>query len=81
MSYEIVVEFWNSSYIKYMSVRIIADSLTVQRYIYHRECGGKVLLFACQFKTDRITGGAAAYTFMGTANYVKYDGSKPVNIT
>lgn len=81
MSYEIVVEFWNSSYIKYMFVRIIADSLTVQRYIYHRECGEKVLLFACQFKTDRITGGAAAYTFMGTANYVKYDGSKPMNIT
>ena len=64
-----------------MSVRIIADSLTVQRFIYHRECGGKVLLFACQFKTDRITRGAAAYTFPGMENYVKYNGSKHMNIT
>ena len=26
-------------------------------------------------------GGAGAYTFLGTANYVKHDGEKPMNIT
>ena len=30
---------------------------------------------------DWITGGAEAYTFLGTANYVKHNGSKPMNIT
>lgn len=58
-----------------------ADSPTGQRYIHHREQGSKVLLFVREFKTDRITGGAAAYTFLGTANYVKNDGSRPMNIT
>jgi len=58
-----------------------ADSPTGQRYIHHRERGSKVLLFVREFKSDRITGGAAAYTFLGTANYVKHDGSRPMNIT
>ena len=58
-----------------------ADSPTGQRYIHHRERGSKVLLFVREFKADRITGGAAAYTFLGTANYVKHDGSRPMNIT
>ena len=58
-----------------------ADSPTGQRYIHHQERGSKVLLFVREFKADRITGGAAAYTFLGTANYVKHDGSRPMNIT
>ena len=58
-----------------------ADSPTGQRYIHHRERGSKVLLFVREFKADRITGGAGAYTFLGTANYVKHDGSRPMNIT
>ena len=28
-----------------------------------------------------MTGGTEAYTFLGTANYVKHEGSKPMNIT
>lgn len=56
-------------------------SPTGQRYIHHRERGSKVLLFVREFKTDHITGGAEAYTFLGTANYVKHEGSKPMNIT
>lgn len=59
----------------------VADSPTGQRYIHHRERGSKVLLFVREFKSDRITGGAAAYTFLGTATYVKHDGSRPMNIT
>ena len=58
-----------------------ADSPTGQRYIHHRERGSKVLLFVREFKSDRINGGAAAYTFLGTANYVKHEGSRPMNIT
>ncbi len=52
-----------------------------QRYIHHKERGSKVLLFVREFKTDRLSGNAAAYTYLGTANYVKHEGSKPMNIT
>ena len=57
------------------------DAPTGQRYIHHRERGSKVLLFVREFKSDRINGGAAAYTFLGTANYVKHEGSRLMNIT
>lgn len=56
-------------------------SPTGQRYIHHRERGSNVLLFVREFKSDRITGGAEAYTYLGTANYVKHEGSRPMNIT
>lgn len=56
-------------------------SITGQRYIHHREKGIYELLFVREFKSDRITGSAAVYTYLGTANYVKYDGSRPMNIT
>ena len=58
-----------------------ADSPTGQRYIHHREKGSRVLLFVREFKVDRITNGAEAYTYLGTANYVKHEGEKPMNIT
>jgi hypothetical protein len=57
------------------------QSSTGQRYIHHVERGSKVLLFVREFKSDRLTGGAAAYTYLGTANYVRHDGSRPMNIT
>ena len=47
----------------------------------HEERGSKVLLFVREFKSDRMTGGAEAYTFLGTARYVKHEGSRPMNIT
>jgi hypothetical protein len=56
------------------------QSPTGQRYIHHRKRGSKVLLFVREFKNDAITKGAEAYTFLGTANYVKHHGSKPMNI-
>jgi hypothetical protein len=58
-----------------------ADSPTGQRYIHHRDKGTKVLLFVREFKSDRITNGAEAYTYLGTASYVTHTGSKPMNIT
>jgi superfamily II DNA or RNA helicase len=57
------------------------NSPTGQRYIHHAERGSRVLLFVREFKNDRISGGAAAYTFLGTAAYVKHEGSRPMNIT
>lgn len=57
------------------------QSATGHRYIHHREYGSRVLLFVREFKTDRVTGGAGAYTYLGTASYVKHDGSRPMNIT
>ena len=50
-----------------------------QRYINHRKRGSKVLLFVREFKSDMV--GAAPYTFLGTANYIKHNGSRPMNIT
>lgn len=57
------------------------NSPTGQRYVHHHEKGTKVLLFVREFKSDRIGNGAAAYTYLGTANYVKHAGSRPMNIT
>ena len=57
------------------------NSPTGQRYIHHKEKGTKVLLVVREFKSDRIANGAAAYTYLGTANYVKHTGSRPMNIT
>lgn len=56
-------------------------SPTAQRYIHHKEMGTRILLFVREFRKDRILGGAEAYTFLGTANYVKHEGEKPMNIT
>lgn len=57
------------------------NSPTGQRYFHHRERGSRVLLFVREFKTDRVTGGAEAYNYLGTASYVKHEGSRPMNIT
>ena len=57
------------------------NSPTGQRYIHHKERGNKVLLFVREFKSDRVTGGAEAYTYLGTASNVKHEGSRPMNIT
>ena len=51
-----------------------------QRYIHHRRNGSKVLLFVREFKND-VYGNTAPYTYLGTANYVSHNGSRPMNIT
>jgi hypothetical protein len=47
-----------------------AESPTGQRYIRHKETGNRVLLFVREFKKD--VAGAAPYTFLGLADYVKH---------
>jgi len=56
------------------------NSATGLRYINHHEQGSRVLLFVREYKTDRVSGNAMPYTFLGTANYVTHEGSKPMNI-
>ena len=56
------------------------ESPTGQRYIHHQEQGSNILLFVREFKKDNLTGGAAAYTYFGWANYVSHEGEKPINI-
>ena len=58
-----------------------AISATGQRYIHHREQRSRILLFVREFKNNRQYGGAEAYTYLGTANYVSHEGSKPMSIT
>lgn len=55
------------------------SSPTGQRYIHHAEQGSRVLLFVREFKQK--AGAAAPYTFLGTANYINHQGSRPMNIT
>lgn len=71
----------NESLFHWQSQSTTADtSTTGQRYIHHKERGSKVLLFVREFKNDTF-GNTAPYTFLGTANYVKHNGSKPMNVT
>lgn len=57
-----------------------AESKDGQRYINHRKNDSKVLLFVREFKND-VYGNTAPYTYLGTANYVSHNGSRPMNIT
>ena len=56
-------------------------SATGQRYTHHVAKGTRVALFVREFKTDHLHGGATPYTFLGTASYVKHEGSRPMNVT
>ena len=70
----------NESLFHWQSQSTTSDtSSTGQRYINHRKLGSRVVLFVREFKKDNT--GAAPYTYFGTASYVKYSGSKPMNIT
>lgn len=70
----------NESLFHWQSQSTTSDTAsTGQRYINHRQRGSKVVLFVWEFKQDSI--GAAPYTCLGTAVYVKHTGSKPMNIT
>jgi superfamily II DNA or RNA helicase len=57
-----------------------ADSKTGQRYIHHREMGSRVLLFVREYKKD-LAGDSMPYTFLGLADYLKHEGSRPMSIT
>ena len=54
------------------------ESRTGQRYINHRNLGTSVMIFVREYKSNKL--GAAPYTFLGLADYVKSEGSKPMNV-
>ena len=55
------------------------SSTTGQRYVNHRGMGVRELLFVREFKSGKL--GAALYTFLGLADFLSVNGSKPMNIT
>ncbi|NLD06034.1 MAG: DUF3427 domain-containing protein, partial [Synergistaceae bacterium] len=55
-----------------------SDSPTGERYINHHSRGSKILLFVREHKKNEF--GTEPYTFLGTANYVSHEGSKPMSI-
>jgi superfamily II DNA or RNA helicase len=55
-----------------------AEAPAGRRYIEHRERGSTVLLFVRQEK--RRNGLASPYSFLGPADYVSHQGSRPMNI-
>ena len=57
-----------------------ADGKVGQRYINHKKNGSRVLLFVREFKSD-VYGNTAPYTYLGVANYVTHNGSRPMNVT
>lgn len=59
-----------------------ADSPTGQRYINHKALGSNILLFVREYKNDPSnTSRSLPYTFLGLADYVQHEGSRPMNIT
>ena len=57
-----------------------AESPTGQRYIQHRREGSQILLFVREAKQD-VFGNTEPYTFLGLADYLRHEGSRPMNIT
>ncbi|HEX2850248.1 MAG TPA: DUF3427 domain-containing protein [Acidimicrobiales bacterium] len=55
------------------------ESPTGRRYLEHRERGTHVLLFARETNDDEL--GARPFLFLGEADYVSHEGSRPIAIT
>ena len=53
------------------------DSPVGQRYIHHRERGSEVLLFVRDEKRSDL-GTAAPYLCLGTVDYLRHEGSRPI---
>jgi hypothetical protein len=56
-----------------------AESPTGQRYIHHRERGDRIALFVRASKAD--ASGTVPYLFLGAAQYVTHEGSRPMSVT
>jgi hypothetical protein len=55
------------------------SSPTGQRYFHHKETGNHILLFVRQGRKDAF-GNTSGYTFLGTADHVSHEGSRPISI-
>lgn len=50
-----------------------------EQVIHHRQTGEQIVLFVRESKKD--IAGTAPYTFLGLADYITHEGSRPMNIT
>ena len=55
-----------------------ATSPTGQRYMHHKEQGSKVLLFVREYGENEA--GTAPFMYLGLAEFVQNEGSRPMNI-
>ncbi|MTI64981.1 MAG: DUF3427 domain-containing protein [Firmicutes bacterium] len=57
--------------------RTSVESPTGQRYINHKQRGSKIILFVREYK--KKNGITSPYTYLGTAEYVKHYGNRPIS--
>lgn len=57
--------------------RVAENGETAKRYIHHRERNHQIALFVREYKKEN--GYTSPFVFLGTADYVKHSGSKPVS--
>lgn len=57
--------------------RVAEGSSTAKRYIQHRQNNHKIALFVREYKKEN--GYTSPFVYLGTADYVKHSGSKPVS--
>lgn len=57
--------------------RVAEGSSTANRYIQHRQNNHKIALFVREYKKEN--GYTSPFVYLGTADYVKHSGSKPVS--
>ncbi|MGI2295686.1 DUF3427 domain-containing protein [Paenibacillus sp. GXUN7292] len=58
--------------------RISEQTSTAQRYINHRKTGNRIVLFVREYKEEYNY--TASFVFLGEAEYVRHEGSKPMSI-
>ena len=58
--------------------RTTEKSITGQRYINHRKTGNSIALFAREYRSSN--GYTSPFIFLGTGEYVKHSGEKPMSI-
>lgn len=58
--------------------RTSVKSPTGQRYINHKKTGNTIALFVREYKKEN--GYTAPFTFLGTCEYVKHSGDRPISI-
>lgn len=56
---------------------VTEQSPTAQRYIHHKKQGHKIGLFVREYRQDK--GYTSPFIYLGTCNYVKHEGEKPVS--
>ncbi|WP_276357044.1 DUF3427 domain-containing protein [Cohnella caldifontis] len=57
--------------------RTSEESKTAQRYIHHKQMGTRVALFVREYKEENNY--TSPFVFLGEAEYVKHEGSKPIS--